>query len=67
MEFYRPAKWVTFAVKFNGGALCRAGAPGAEVDGTALQHSRLAGVSLGRPHQHADPAEGKGEAFQGGS
>ena len=56
----------TFAVKFNGGALCRAGAPGTEVDGTALQHSRLAGVSLGRSHQHADPAEGKGEAAQGG-
>lgn len=40
---------------------------GAEVDGTALQHSRLAGVSLGRPHQHADPAERKGEGVSGGS
>lgn len=58
---------VTFAVKLNRGALCQAGAPGTEVDSTALQHSWLAGVSLGCSHQHTDPVEGKGEAVQGDS
>lgn len=60
-------KGVTFTVKFNGRAVYGARTPGTEVDGTALQHSRLAGVSLGRSHQHADPAEGKGEAVQSDS
>lgn len=45
----------------------RAGAPGTEVDGTTLQHSRLAGVGLGSSHQHADPVEAKGEAVQSDS
>ena len=58
---------VTFTVKLNRGALCQAGAPGTEVDGTTLQHSWLAGVSLGCPHQHTDPVEGKVEAVQCGS
>lgn len=55
---------VTFTVKFNGGAVYQAGAPGTEVDGTTLQHSWLAGVGLGSSHQHADPVEAKGEAVQ---
>lgn len=66
-ELPPPSKGVTFAVKFNGGAWRGAGTPGTEVDLAALQHSRLAGVSLGCSHKHADPVEGKGEAVQGGS
>lgn len=61
----RPAEGVTFAVELNGGAWCWAGGPGTEVDRTALQHSRLASVSLGCSHQHADPAEGNREAVHG--
>lgn len=63
-ELPRLPEGVTFTVKFNGCAVYRAGAPGTEVDSTTLQHSRLAGVSLGRSHQHADPVEGKGEVVQ---
>lgn len=61
-----PRGLVTFAVKLNRAALCQAGAPGTEVNSTALQHSWLAGVSLGCSHQHADPVKGKGEEVQGG-
>lgn len=57
-ELHQP----TFAVKFDGGALCRTGSPRTDVDGTTLQHSRLAGVGLGCSHQHTDPGEGKGKA-----
>lgn len=56
-ELFQP----TFAVKLNGGALDRTGAPGTHIDSTTLQYTWLASVSLGCPNQHTDSVEGKGE------